>query len=384
MIPMHVIDIDACKFGVSESVIGLILGMYHLTVFVVAPVTPILIGKLTVELTLKLGILVAGISAILFGFLNLITNRIAFILVSVVLRCIQGCGCAFVDTSLYTIVSDRFSHNVGKVSGILTTSVGVGFMVGPPLGGFFYTLGGFFLPFVVMGSLTLIMWVLMVLVLPTTPATPKRRRLFSLYAYIEQDGLEQSIVGYTDSKDGTHWASMAREIPFVPNVQLGDHISLKNLMDLKLLSILFTTMVGSSILGFQEPNLSIFLENAGFKEGAIGGLFLLRDFFFAVGSIGIGYLVDAIGPYSILGVGLALGSAGYCVLGPIPPFDPTLFSIIMGLAVTGFAGSIPWVAGLPCLLKATRHHGNKKSLNSQLSGLQNSCLYFGIFVGKLS
>ena len=84
---------DACKFGVSESVIGLILGMYHLTVFVVAPVTPILIGKLTVELTLKLGILVAGISAILFGFLNLITNKIAFILVSVVLRCIQVSDC---------------------------------------------------------------------------------------------------------------------------------------------------------------------------------------------------------------------------------------------------------------------------------------------------
>ena len=108
---------------------------------------------------------------------------------------------------------------------------------------------------------------------------------------LPQDGLEQSIVGYTDSKEGSHWASLAREIPFVPNVQLGDHISLKNLMDIKLLSILFTTMVGSSILGFQEPNLSIFLENAGFKEGAIGGLFLLRDFFFAVGSIGIGYLV---------------------------------------------------------------------------------------------
>ena len=80
---------DACKFGVSESVIGLILGMYHLTVFVVAPVTPILIGRLTVELTLKLGILVAGVSAILFGFLNLINDKVWFVLVSVLLRVIQ-------------------------------------------------------------------------------------------------------------------------------------------------------------------------------------------------------------------------------------------------------------------------------------------------------
>ena len=42
------------------------------------------------------------------------------------------------------------------------------------------------------------------------------------------------------------------------------------------------------------------------------------------------------------------------------------------------------VSGLPCLLKATRHLGNKSSLNSQLSGLQNSCLYFGIFLGQFS
>lgn len=42
------------------------------------------------------------------------------------------------------------------------------------------------------------------------------------------------------------------------------------------------------------------------------------------------------------------------------------------------------VSGLPCLLKATRHLGNKSSLNSQLSGLQNSCLYFGIFLGLFS
>ena len=63
--------------------------MYHLTVFVVAPVTPILIGRLTVELTLKLGILVAGVSAILFGFLNLINDKVWFVLVSVLLRVVQ-------------------------------------------------------------------------------------------------------------------------------------------------------------------------------------------------------------------------------------------------------------------------------------------------------
>ena len=58
---------DASAFGVSEVVIGVILGMYHLTVFFVAPITPMLISRITVESTLKLGIAVAGVCAILFG-----------------------------------------------------------------------------------------------------------------------------------------------------------------------------------------------------------------------------------------------------------------------------------------------------------------------------
>ena len=36
-----------------------------------------------------------------------------------------------------------------------------------------------------------------------------------------QDGLEQSIVsGYTDSIEGNHWATLAKDIPFVPTMQV--------------------------------------------------------------------------------------------------------------------------------------------------------------------
>ena len=39
-----------------------------------------------------------------------------------------------------------------------------------------------------------------------------------------------------------------------------------------------------------------------------------------------------------------MGSIGYLALGPIPPFTANLTSIIAGLVITGFAGSIPWVS----------------------------------------
>ena len=56
--------------------------------------------------------------------------------------------------------------------------------VGPPVGGFLYSAGGFFLPFVVMGALNLLMGVFIYIALPSN-TTNKRSRLFSLYAYVE-------------------------------------------------------------------------------------------------------------------------------------------------------------------------------------------------------
>ena len=58
---------DAHKFGVTESVIGIILGLYSLTVFFVAPLVPMLIAKLSVESTFKIGIILSGVSAMVFG-----------------------------------------------------------------------------------------------------------------------------------------------------------------------------------------------------------------------------------------------------------------------------------------------------------------------------
>ena len=62
------------------------------------------------------------------------------------------------------------------------------FQVGPPVGGLLYSFGGFLLPFVVMGALTLLMGLFIAFALPNQPnhhENLKRTRLFSLYAYVE-------------------------------------------------------------------------------------------------------------------------------------------------------------------------------------------------------
>ena len=60
------------------------------------------------------------------------------------------------------------------------------FQIGPPAGGFLYSVGGFLLPFLVMGVLALVIGIAMILCLTNENQNDNnRQRLFSLYAYVD-------------------------------------------------------------------------------------------------------------------------------------------------------------------------------------------------------
>ena len=74
------------------------------------------------------------------------------------LRIMQGVGAAFSYTALLADVAERLPTSLGVVMGLQEAVSGIGFMVGPPLGGVMYVAaggldrGGMWLPFAVMGS----------------------------------------------------------------------------------------------------------------------------------------------------------------------------------------------------------------------------------------
>ena len=72
-------------------------------------------------------------------------------LVFTALRLLQGAGAALVMTCIFADLSDTFPTRKGAVLGMANGCDGLGWALGPPLGGLLFVLGGFRLPFVVLG-----------------------------------------------------------------------------------------------------------------------------------------------------------------------------------------------------------------------------------------
>jgi MFS family permease len=67
------------------------------------------------------------------------------------MRLIQGIGSALEETAMYAIIADLDTEHVTLYLGICEISTGLGYMIGPPLGGFLFSAGGFAMPFIVLG-----------------------------------------------------------------------------------------------------------------------------------------------------------------------------------------------------------------------------------------
>ena len=82
------------------------------------------------------------------------------------LRLIEGVANAATNSQGVGILMVFFPGRQALVTAYTEMSVGLGFMVGPPIGSALYQYGGFSTPFYVIGSLTAIMSVLLVFLVP--------------------------------------------------------------------------------------------------------------------------------------------------------------------------------------------------------------------------
>ncbi|XP_055955226.1 MFS-type transporter SLC18B1 isoform X1 [Patella vulgata] len=332
---------EAAKKGVSTTVVGLIFSCFEFWIFITAPIFGYFLTRIGAKFMFISGILVCGTCSVLFGILDKCPPNGIFIAMCFASRTVEALGCSAFITASFAIIAHEFPNNVATVFGSLETFSGIGMMVGPPIGGALYELGGYGLPFWTMGAILI---------------------TCGCVSFIFMPGQDEGAKAFKGSV-------------------------LRLLTSPLVVVCCLTVFCGSFSLGFLDPTLANHLEVFNLSSLYIGLIFLCAPGVYGFTAPIWGYLGDAKDwTAGMMIIGLFFSGIAYLLLGPAPflPFLPfNLWLTIVTLCCFGlFIGCclIPTFTGI---LTGAKQLGLDESLDTfgMVSGLFNSSFSLGAFVG---
>ncbi|EDV22582.1 uncharacterized protein TRIADDRAFT_58957 [Trichoplax adhaerens] len=143
---------EVIKKGLSLNEIGFVYAVYPLAMFISSPIFGLMVPSIGSRYMIWAGLTIEGGCSILFGFLNWISDKKIFLILAIILRFVQGLGAACYITAAYSIVASLFRQSIATTMGVIETFSSLGYAIGPPIGGVLFTVGGFILPFTIVGS----------------------------------------------------------------------------------------------------------------------------------------------------------------------------------------------------------------------------------------
>nr|CDQ01013.1 Bm4394, isoform d [Brugia malayi] len=326
--------------GLRSFEIGVVFGVFELIMFFIAP----LFGKYMVSIGSKKmfvsGIGVTGITVVLFGFLNYIESPSLFFWSSIGLRILEAIGDAAFVTSSFVIGVKCFPGRIAIVVGVLETFVGLGSTAGPLLGGILYEIGGFKLPFIVLGIILLFL---------------------GLVAYFLVENMDDDVV-----MDGKGMLGMLK-IP--------------------LLWIMIHAVVMCAIsLSFLDPTLADHLASFKLTPSIIGLMFLLSGGIYTITAPFWSIIIDKFNcSKAIIMFGIIAVVISMIIIGPSPFLnaEKNLGWIEVALGILGLATSALYIPTFQISIDTLCEYGYGKSLQTYgcISGLFQSAYSFGSFFG---
>ena len=153
--------------GISIAHCGFILGIKFLACAFSSVIVGTGIGVyLSAKHVIAIGLFLVFVCNVLFSFLFFILDPTVFFIIAITLRIALAFGETAVLIAGYSLAGVQ---GEGKHQGVMTavadSSYGVGLMVGPAAGGEMYQVGGFMLPFLVLGGVGIFQCVLVMSVM---------------------------------------------------------------------------------------------------------------------------------------------------------------------------------------------------------------------------
>ncbi|XP_057300992.1 MFS-type transporter SLC18B1-like [Hydractinia symbiolongicarpus] len=342
----------ASEKGCSKTTIGLIFSVHPLVIFLFSPIVGKMIPYIGPKFCLIGGCTVEGASLILFGFAIHLPNGIPFILFCFCIRIITALGSACTLTASLTFTATLFKDNLNTVNGIVESSFGAGFMAGPAIGGILYKVGGFTLPFLVLGLCVICLIFSLIFILPSS------KELQDDCSH-HHDVTESSLI----------------KVLLVPGVLIMTSV---NIM-IGIANTFFDTTLANHINSITNNTLSVM---------QIGFFFLIPSGFYTFSAPIVGVVADKLNAgRSFMVIGSFLCFAGYMFIGPSPlvryVVPAHLWVVCISLAVIGITVSLCFVPVISHMQESAIDAGFEDNLvtASLVSGIWNGSLSIGNTVG---
>ena len=335
----------ADKLGVSEEILGYIISTCALSSFCISPFVPKIIQRFGRINMLYIGTFIEASCVILYGFFNFIPYFHLFIIISFSLRTIHGLACGIISILIYSLISSISTKEENQIAlGNMEIAWCIGLSAGPLFASIFYEIGGFILPFLVLGSLLYI----------------------SVYLtkIVSQEKINAEAKENQDNNESS-WLKTIFHFSIIINIGAVT------------LGIIATTYYFPCLTNHltKNYNLSISVSSLFF---VIGMVFYMIFLFF------LNNITNKFGMEMTPVLGLLMITIGSLFVYPVPPIPQSLIFILIGLSLIGGAGApinVPGLINMSNFLKVYDKYLDDPTANDIASTLYTIANNIGDFIG---
>jgi MFS family permease len=337
---------------------GAIFGAYPLTVALASLAVPFASARLGRLPVLLGGIVAEGVFVIVFGFVpSLVRAERPCLYVLLLLRIAQGLGEAAQSTALLAYASEAFGPRrvLGAAMGFQETAAGVGFVIGPALGGLLADGAGFAAPFLLIG----------VAILSLTALLP------SALAGVKSSAGDGTLAGATHAGPAPPWRAYCTF----------------DFLNAGAATVLMGTAFGT-IVPTLAPHLAQTLALRSTVR--VGAAYIIPAAVYGCACPLMGDVADRTGYRRVMLYGFGGLAAAFVMMGPLPPLR-ALFALdapgsarawvwaIAAMAAFGVGGAAGFVPTLPAMERAAAPLGPHGT--ETVAGLYWTLYFLGEGVG---
>ncbi|XP_059097668.1 MFS-type transporter SLC18B1-like [Tigriopus californicus] len=345
--------IEAESKGATPSQYGLVFGIVSLAAFIFSPIFAHFGSKIGPKLLYNVGGFVQGLAAFAFGSLEFVNGTWTFIGLSYVLRFIDGVANAACSATIVSILMTLIPGHESSITAWTEMFLGFGYMFGPVLGSLLFEVGGFALPYYVVGGIVLVLAFALLLIVPNVKPG--------------------SLAKGQETKDDT------KPSLTIKNVVTSFRLSLPFLDN-------FIIYCGNGMVdSMLQPHMRKSAAQA--TQFQVSMAFLLMAAFYMLSTPVVGYACDRIkSPILFSIAGNIFMFVAFLFVGPAP-FFPSLSAsvpLLLGIMpIFGLGYGFVLVSTFSRAYKESVQQGYRDDVNTYmvLTGLWTASFHLGSFVG---